>query len=190
MRYAQAILSSLIAIVLVSGCGDDDPTGADRNETDNQLVITVDGGGTVAVGADYAVCCADWEPGDERPTFKILFYDADQVQGGWKLFLVRDKVELGVSYPVFESSVGLDPTLLFFLYDPATGNELSTSGEGASGTITVNEMDCGSPIRISVTFTDVLVPSEFHDAPSIRVSGTLTAVVYENPTDIGCDFGI
>jgi hypothetical protein len=99
-------------------------------------------------------------------------------------------VELGVSYPVFESSVGLDPTLLFFLYDPATGNELSTSGEGASGTITVNEMDCGSPIRISVTFTDVLVPSEFHDAPSIRVSGTLTAVVYENPTDIGCDFGI
>ncbi len=184
------ILSILIAIPFLPGCDDDDPAGVEQNEIDNQVVITVEGGGTVAVGTDYAVCCADWEPGDERATFKILFYDPALELGGWKLFLVRDKVEVGTPYSVFEASTGTDPTLLFFLVDPATSNELSSSEEGASGTITVEEMDCGSPKRIRVTFTDVTVPSEFQDAPSVHVSGTLEAVVYENPTDLGCDFGI
>jgi len=157
---------------------------------ENQVVLTVDGGGTLAVGGDYAICCGDWESGETRPAFKTFFYDAALETAGWKLFLDRDEIEAGESYELPAASSGAEPKLLVFIYDPVSENELGSNQANASGTITVEELDCGSPARIRVTFTDVVVPSEFHDGPAVHMSGTVEATVYENPTDIGCDFGI
>lgn len=176
-------LFALFALILFLGCGDDDGPGTDR--VINDVVITVEGGGAVDIGSDRAICCGDWEPGADRPTFKVLFYDAGQESGGWKLFLDRERVESGRSYALPATEV-----LTLFVLDISSGNELSTDGEGASGTITVHELACGPPARIRITFDDVIAPSEFHDAPSVRVSGTLDATVYGNDAGPGCDFGI
>jgi hypothetical protein len=193
------LLVSLVGILLLGivGCGDDDPSdpgnGIPDNTITNNLTFTRQNGTPLVMGTDYAICCGIWEPGfNDNNTLKIFFYDPllwtnpSQAESFWKLFIIKNKLQIDSSYD-FPTSA--ESPLRMFLVDASSGNEISGDEEESSGTITIERLRCGPPVRIKFTI-DVVLGSEFHLAPTVSVTGTFTATIYSNPSPLGCDFGM
>ena len=71
-----------------------------------------------------------------------------------------------------------------FVLDAPRDNELSSAQEQASGTIEVEEWGCerGDEVRLSV---DATLGSEFFEAPTVRVEGTVETEIGEPPPGWG-----
>lgn len=199
-RNSRAILFLALVgtlLVCVASCGDDDPaepgTGTPENSVQNELTFTRQNGTPLMMGAEFAICCGAWEPGyDESPTLKIFFYDPllwtdpNQAESFWKLFIVMDKLGTEQAYDFPTTS---ESPLRMFLYDTASRNEVSGEEEESSGTITIERLNCGPPVRIKFTI-DAVLGSEYHMGSTVTVTGTFTATVYTNPSSLGCDFAM
>ena len=63
-----------------------------------------------------------------------------------------------------------------FVYDSATENELSSSGEKAKGTVEVVKWGCekGDKVQLAI---DVTLDSEFFQGPAVEVEGEVEAVI-------------
>lgn len=187
----------MILVILVAGCGEDDsPAGTGSggdNLVRNNLSFMRQEGTSLAMGIDYAICCGTWEEGYiDRNTLKIFFYDPllwsdpESADSFWKLFILVDELTLGSPYSF---PTDFDGPVKVFLGDAVTGNELSGDADDAAGTITINSLHCGPPLRVSLTI-DATIGSEFHLAPTVHVVGSFNAMIYSNPSPLGCDFGM
>ena len=76
------------------------------------------------------------------------------------------------------------------LVDQEAGSRaLSGDEEESSGTVTINSLDYGPPLSVSLTI-DATIGSEFHLGPIVYVSGTFSATIHSNPSPLGCDFAL
>ena len=187
MKQLMYVFPSLLLLSFGAACStDDSPTGSmDENEIQNNLTFTPQDSSEITMGTDYAICCGIWEPGfNDRNALKIFFYDPSLEQASWKLFIAVDEIIINNPHPLPTNQA----TLLMFLYDPVTGNELSSTLQQSSGNITIDSFDCGPPLTVSITI-DATIDSELQ-GPSLNVSGTLNATIFSNPAPFGCDFSI
>jgi len=184
------VRTGLILCLLALGggilsCGDDDVTPG-QNQIVNSLSAARESGSKITLGTSYAICCGPWESGyDETPTLKVLVYDPDLVEASLRLGLplATASAETTLTLP----SDGSEQNFLVFLADTDTGNELSSDQDDASGSLTVEVLDCGPPLRIEFTI-DAVLGSEFHQGETVRMTGSFRATVYSNPAPFGCDF--
>ena len=183
-RHLMAIVTFIIAaLFLTTTCGDDEPTKPSENNIVNLLKFTRQDGTDITIGTDYAICCAAWESGfDERFVLKIYFYHPEFEDSFWKLFLVVDKISVGTSYSIEDRAV-----VKMFMVDATNSNEISSAVMASTGTITINSLDCDSPLEISFTI-DVTLGSELNFPPT-SVSGDFSATIHSNPSPFGCEFG-
>jgi hypothetical protein len=182
------VIGALAVLLLSFGCGDDDPgpTQSDppENEFSNNLTFTRQGGATMSSGSEIAICCGIWEPGHiDDNTLKILWGDST---AAWKLFILVDEVSAGTTYDL--ATIGAAPVQMF-IADFSDGNELNSDQSESTGTITINSFSCGPPVTLDVTI-NATIDSEFHDGPSVTVTGTFTCTVHSNPAPFGCDFSL
>ena len=188
MKQLMYVFPSLLLLSFGAACStDDSPTGSmDENEIQNNLTFAWESGSEVVMGTDYAICCGIWEPGfNDRNALKIFFYDLSLEQASWKLFIAVDEITIDNPYTLPTDQA----TLWMFLNDPTSGNELSSTLEGSSGTITINSLDCGPPVTVTVMI-DATIASEFFQGPSVKVLGTFSATIFSNPAPFGCDFSL
>jgi hypothetical protein len=77
-----------------------------------------------------------------------------------------------------------EPRRAFVFVFDAEGreNELSSAEEESSGTIRVESDGCEPGDSVTVEFVDVVLGSEYHDLPSMSVSGAVVAEIGEPPT--------
>jgi hypothetical protein len=61
-------------------------------------------------------------------------------------------------------------------------NELSSAEEESSGTLHVESAGCEPGDSVTVTFDDVVLGNEYHDLPTLSVSGAVTAEIGEPPS--------
>jgi hypothetical protein len=178
----------LAVLVLGAGCGDDEPIDtALVNEIDNNLTFTRPDSSEILMGSEYAICCGIWEAEFiDKNTLKILFFDTSHQRSGWKLFLIVDEIQVGETYSF---PTDTNSPLKMFVIDASDQNELSSDDDASTGTVTVELMECGPPVRIQVA-VDVVLGSAFHLGPPVSVSGSFRAIVYENPASFGCDFSM
>jgi hypothetical protein len=169
----------------ILSCGDDDPVTPGQNQIVNSLSAVRESGSEITLGASYAICCGPWESPDERPTLKILVYDPDLVQASLLLGLPLATVSAETTLTL--PSNGIEKNFLVFLADSATGNEVSSDQDDASGSLTVEVLDCGPPLRIELTM-DAILGSEFQLGERVWMTGSFQATVYYNPAPFGCDF--
>ncbi len=145
------------------------------------------------MGTDYAICCAIWEEGYiDKNTLKIFFYDPliatepENADSFWKLFIIVDEVTVGSQY---NFPTAADDPVKVFLVDAVSSNELSGDADDSAGTVTINSLDCGPPLSVSLTI-DATIGSEFHLAPTVHISGTFNVTIYSNPSPLDCDFAM
>ena len=195
-------LFTLIGLLLLGtiSCSDNDTVSSGNgdghngeNLIQNNMAFMREGGTTLAMGSDYAICCATWEPGYiDKNTLKIFLYDPllwsdpTNAKSFWKLFIVVDEIDLETpySFPTYS-----DAPLRVFVVDVTNGNELSSAEEESSGIITIESLTCGSPLQITFSI-DATIGSEFHLSPTVNVTGTFSATVYSNPSLLGCGFSM
>jgi hypothetical protein len=184
----------LLMVGLVSGCDEDSPAGTTDNRIENTLVFSREGGSSLAMGDDYAVCCGVWEEGSETAALKIFVFSladlgsqVNEAPTFWKLFLVPAEITLGVPLDLPTES---GEHSKMFVVDGMNGNELSSDTPGSSGTITLTRLECGPPVRVAVILENVVLESELGGMGPVQVSGTFEATVYENPAFFDCDFAI
>ncbi len=174
-------------LIVVPGCGDDDPAGPTANDIQNQIVFTRPDSSKITMGTEYAICCGIWEAGFiDKNTLKIFFFDPSSQKSFWKLFLIVDEIQAGETYS-FPTDVS--SPLKMFAFDTSDQNELSSDDDASTGTVTVEVMACGPPLEVRVTI-DAVLGSEFHLGPPVAVSGEFRATVYSNPASFGCDFSM
>lgn len=177
------LVSAVTAAMLMPGCGEDGKSG---NIIDNRLTFQLEGGAELTVGKSWAICCGEWEPG-YRPdhTLKIFFYDPLMSQGMWKLFIDLSVGEEGGEYDFPVSS----SVMQMFIFDIDSGYEFSSGEPESSGTITINEIDCGPPLRLSFSI-NASIGSEYAGIAPMIVIGDFECTIESNESLFGCDFGI
>lgn len=188
---------SLIPLLLTVSCGEDDssskPGNGGENEILNNLSFVRQDDTPLIMGTDYAICCAIWEEGHiDKNTLKIFFYDPlfatepENADSFWKLFIIVDEVTVGNQY---NFPTAADDPVKVFLVDAVSSNELSGDANDSTGTVTINSLDCGPPLSVSLTI-DATIGSEFHLEPTVHISGTFNVTIYANPSPLGCDFSM
>ena len=193
VKYRRELMAMVIfiiaALILTTTCGDDEPTKPGENSIVNTLKFTRQDGTDMTMGSDYAICCATWDSEfdeesefDERFVLKIFFYHPESEDSFWKLFLVVDKISVGTSYSIQDNEVYM------FILDATNSNEISSQVGESTVTITINSLDCDSPLEISFTI-DVTLGSELN-FPPVSVSGDFSATIHSNPSPFGCEFGL
>jgi hypothetical protein len=147
----------------------------------------------MVMGADYAICCDAWEAGyQDAFTLKIFFGDSSGEGSFWKLFFIVDEVSIDSTYAFPSGNWNWSdgswdgPPLILFCVDVSNGNELSSSEDESTGTITIHSLDCGPPVHVDFSI-EARVDSEM-GGPYVDVSGTFSATVHSNPH--GCDFSL
>jgi hypothetical protein len=102
------------------------------------------------------------DPGREptEPLFLLEAFPRDVARGG--------TITLPHSYEYNNPSGAV-----LHVYDADTGNELSSSAEGASGTIVFERASCDPSPRVDVTI-DATLGSEFFQGRRVEVQGRLT----------------
>jgi hypothetical protein len=154
---------------------------------ESSIVLTREDQSEVLVGAAQTICCGNWEPGAiQRLTVKVFFYDPGNAAASWKLFLLLDDVTAGETYSFPTASSNVPEHLFLFVNDVTRSNELASDVQESFGTVRVDVIECGPPLRLDVT-VDVTLGSEV-SLPSVRAAGRLRATV--TPVPIQCDFGI
>lgn len=180
-------------------CSDDNSQNSGNGHTgsntiENQVTFTREDSTTLVMGADCAICCGVWEPGyNDAYAMKIFFYDPELwtnpsgAESFWKLFIVVNGINPGTTYS-FPTTLE-SPFRLFFM-DVQKGNELSGAEEESRGSITVEQLTCGPPLKITFSI-DAIIGSEYSMGSEVRVTGTFNATVYSNPSSLfGCDFSM
>lgn len=174
-------------VCLCLGCGDDSSTNPDGDTVQNSIVFSREDQSEVLVGGARAICCGNWEPGAiDRLAVKVFFYDPGNAAAGWKLFLLLDDVAAGETYSLPTASSDNPEQFFLFVNDVADGNELASDLVESSGTVKVDVVDCGPPLRLDVT-VDATLRSEVA-MPAVRAVGRLRVTVHTVP--VQCDFGI
>ena len=179
MKRSATVFRVLGAVLLCSSCGDS-PTKPEGVE--DSLVFTRANQSRISFpsGAQLFVWCGPWDEGDAplTPSLQILFA-APVVSASWHLQAVISDVTIGnpLTFPnlfVFNQPKGVD----IFVLDPP--NELSTSTDESSGSITFQKLNCGTggEVQFSINAT---IGSEFGDGPPITVAGTFRAPIGQAP---------
>ena len=178
-----------LAWLWLPGCNDDNSP----NDIQDQLAFVRQDGSTMVMGSSLAICCGIWEPGfNDTPVLKIVYYDLTLAKSSWRLFIPFEAAVVGTTYSF---PTGPENSVAMFMVDVGDGlsggvvNELSSDQDDASGSITITSLECGPPLRISLTI-DATITSEFHLAPHVTVSGSYSATVHFNPSPLGCDFSL
>ena len=117
-----------------------------------------------------------WEEGlIPTASLQIFFGGPTASDPRWHLRAVMADVTIGevLLFPnnfIWDQPKDVD----IFIYDPP--NELSTQDYQSGGSITFQQLQCGSGggIRFSI---DAVIGSEFGDGPSVAVSGTFQAPI-------------
>jgi hypothetical protein len=187
--HVRVILLLVCAVALIFSCSDDDksPTSTGkRNNVNNNIIFAYDQSPELPMGSSRAICCGPWEEGyDDRLALKIFFYDPDFEESFWKLFIAVDDVTVDSTYTL--PSTGA-PFQLFSI-DANTSNELSSNTMDSSGEITIDQLECGPPLKISFTI-DAVIGSEYGNMPAINVTGSFSCTIYTNSAPFGCDFSM
>ncbi len=184
MRNTHLIV---LGAVLLIACG-----GGGVDTVGNDLTFVPEDGPSVTMGTNMAICCGPWEAGyDERDTLKLFYYNRDLTRAFWKLFIDLDAITLG--QPISLPSGDYSP-LNMFVHDGrpignVDGNELSSSVDLSSGTITLHALSCDSPLQLNAT-VDVVLGSEYGDTESMAVRGEIFESVDVNPSPLGCNFSL
>ena len=179
----------IVGIILMLGCGDDDPTSPEpnRNQIYDSLYFARADGSTMSTGADWAICCGVWESGYiEDNTLKILVYDALGQEAGFKLFILVDSVEESFSYGLPTDGPGIAPVSMF-INDVPNSNELNSAQGGSIGTFVVNSFSCGPPVTLDISI-DATIASETFGSDPVSVNGRFVCEIHSNPATFGCDF--
>jgi hypothetical protein len=166
------VSARLVAIVAISAltlsCGDDDGPTAPAPVENNLVFTRADQSQITFPGAELLVWCGPWEAGEaDTLSLKILFAGPNS---GWDLRAIVADVTLGqpLSFPnIFVSDQPKDVHI--FVLDPP--NELSTQEEESSGSITFQQLDCGSGGNVQFSI-DAVIGSEVSDDMSVHVTGT------------------
>ena len=178
-RFPHRALS--IVAVLSLSCGDSGPT--EPATADNTLVFTRANESkiTFSSSSQLYVWCGPWELGSvATPSVLIFFGTTAEEDSHWRLWAVVADVALGVPL-TFPNHYGWpDPRdVQIFVGDPP--NELSTQTEESSGSITFQQLQCGSGNEVEFSI-DATIGSEFGNGTSITVKGSFRAVIGQPPS--------
>jgi hypothetical protein len=102
----------------------------------------------------------------------------------WRLDAVREDIARDPETTLPNSFTYTEPRRAFvFAFDAENReNEVSSAEEESSGTIRVESEGCERGDSVTVEFDDVVLGSEFHDLPSLSVSGTVEAEIGDPPS--------
>jgi len=172
----------VLILVLVSGCGDDEPNG-----TDQALVFTRENGSAIEFrpSADTYVWCGPWEEDNVMvPTLHVFhgdMYEADSPR--WELQAVYGDFSPGDTLRFPNVFIWDAPdSAHVFISDPP--NELTTDLEGASGWIVVHKVPCLGADEVEFEI-DVVLASELAEMPWVSMRGHFRHAVTERPPWIG-----
>jgi hypothetical protein len=176
-RSARFFVFGAISALLLSCGDDDDPTGP--GASDNNLVFTRADQTVISFSDDVqlSVWCGPWEEGKiDTPSLHVQFASS---QNGWLLTAVLADVTIGEPLPFPNFFIFDQPKdVHIFVADPP--NELSTSEDESSGSITFQKLGCGSGDEIQFTI-DAVIGSEFSDGTPVSVTGTFRAPIGQAP---------
>jgi hypothetical protein len=178
---AAAAVAAVVAIAIPVGLSQNDSTDEpiDRPERSDSLTFTRANGTAFTIEGAEVRCgrstesdaplqavfvegsAQEFDPGREptEPLFLLEAFPRD-VAGG-------DTITLPHSYEYNDPSGAV-----LFVYDAETGNELSSSAEGASGTIVFERASCDPSPSVDVTI-DATLGSEFFQGRRVEVEGQL-----------------
>lgn len=176
MNTPTRIVALAAAAALALSCGDDGPSGPGPIQDDLVFTRADQSRISFASGAMLHVWCGPWEEGVvPAASIQILFGGPTASDPRWHLRAVAADVTPGVPIEFPNSFIWDQPKDVdIFIYDPP--NELSTQDYRSSGSITFQQLRCGSggEIRFSI---DAVVGSEFGDGPSVAVTGAFRAPI-------------
>ena len=175
MKRSANVARVLCAMLLSSSCGDS-PTGPTGVE--NSLVFTRANQSRISFPSDARlfVWCGPWDNLVATPSLQVLLAGANS---SWHLQAVVSDVTIGnpLTFPnVFISNQPKNVDL--FVHDEP--NELSTSEDESTGSITFQKLNCGSggEVQFSINAT---IGSEFGNGPSITVAGAFRSPIGNPP---------
>jgi hypothetical protein len=171
-----AILMVAALAVSAPGCGEDEAvTGPEAIPPGNNLVFRNPDGSTIDFTPETAlyVWFEPWSNDHPVPSLKVGLASA---AGGWYMNAAIADVEEGM--PVTFPGDDEYGNVLLFVYD--VPNELSSNEPGSTGSITFDKFPARQGEEVAFTI-DAVIASEFHDAPSVSVTGTFRAVVGQAP---------
>jgi len=166
LRHLRA--APLFLLLTAAACDSGSPTSA--NTTVNGLVFTRANGTRLSFAGAPVAWCGAWETGyDERPALHVLVR-GNTTQPWWELTVLQSDIQAGVPLTFPSQSVGDKQVgAHMFVLDPP--NEASTAELDATGSITFPGTPCSGPGGVAFAI-DATLGSEFHDGPTIAVTGT------------------
>ena len=182
-RVVGAVLAaSVVAGLLVWGCGDDGGTGPGGASDDDPITFVREDSSLVQF-PDEAVTyawCGDWESGDVPvAALHVLVGTLNPGQPYWWLRAVVSDIELDVPLSFPNYFIWDQPdSVSIFLSDPP--NELATDTEESSGTITFHRLPCPSGGTVDFSI-DAVLGSEYGDMPTVAARGRFTGQVTAPP---------
>ncbi len=180
-RWATTAATSLLAagVALALSCGDS-PT--ETPAVQNELVFTRADQSIIsfASGASLYVWCGPWEEGlILAPSLHVVLYGPAPEDHAWRLEAVLADVRLGqpLTFPnefIWDHPKGVQ----LFVHDHP--NEATTNLGNAAGSITFEQLRCGSDgfVQFSV---DATLASEYSDGTPIRMKGRFRAPIGQPP---------
>ena len=172
---------ALATVSLAVACGDDDPASPAPVVNENTLVFTRANQSTIAFanGSQLFVWCGPWDPGSvATPAVHIAYFGTGANDPGWSVTAVVANVTIGTPLTFPNSFVFNQPkNAQFFVNDPP--NELSSAEAVSSGSITFQQLNCGTGGR--VTFTTSATLGSETGGPSVSVAGKVSAPVGQAP---------
>jgi hypothetical protein len=179
----RATLVYLLLAAALAGCG-----GGGADEASVDLEFTRQDGSVAAFPETVRAWCA---PFDESTTdveaVHVLAGERPQGEAAepfWVVMAVRADVEREPTTTLPNDFVYTEPGgAAFFALDDAEheNNELSSADEESSGTIRVELDGCEPGDTLRLTFDQVSLGSELHQAPAMSVEGTVVATIGEPP---------
>ncbi len=173
----SAVFFSLLSVLLAySGVyhSGNSSMQQDGDSIDNNLIFKNEYGQEIQMPTDYTVYYGICDPGyiDEY-ALKIIFHEPSDKESLWRLVLMIDDIAVDTTY-----SFPNDGSLFtMFIFDAGFSNELASNTTVSSGIITIDTLDCDSPIRVSFTI-NASIGSEFWDGPPVHVSGDFSCTLY------------
>ena len=180
-RVTVVSLTISVALAVAAGCGGDGGASSDIEFT------RADGS-----AADFPATVRAWcgpfdEDNADVEAVHVLAGPAptdESPEPFWILDAVRADIGSDDGTALPHSFNYTEPRgLLFFAVDAEDReNELSSAEEESSGTIRVESDGCEPGDSVTVEFDDVVLGSEYHDLPTMSVSGAVVAEIGEPPT--------
>jgi hypothetical protein len=179
----SAIVSLAISLVLAAAAG----CGGDGGESSDVEFTRADGSTASFPLTPRAWCGPFDEDNADVQAVHVLAGQTPTDQSPdsfWILDAVRADIGRGAGTALPHSFNYTEPRgLLFFAVDAEDReNELSSAEEESSGTIRVESDGCEPGDSVTVEFDDVVLGSEYHDLPSMSVSGAVVAEIGEPPS--------